>query len=203
MMRFLLIFIFLLPFQFLPSNEGNTASHPWTLSKNQDGIRIYTRTVAGSDLLEFKGITVVNATLKNLILKIQRVDNYSKWMQNIEESRLLKKVDKTHFYSYTEEDVPWPFSNRDIVLLNSVAANDSIAVISLESKPDYIPEKNGIVRIKIGKGYWKFVKISKKKSRVEYCFYSDPEGSFPDWIVNKFIVDVPFSTLKNLKEMYQ
>ena len=40
------------------------AESGWKRVKNSNGIQVYTRSVAGSDLDEFKGITVVDARIE-------------------------------------------------------------------------------------------------------------------------------------------
>ena len=180
----------------------NIVSNPWKLKKSEDGVKVYTRRVEGSDILEFKAIAQVNTGLNQLVNKIHNAKGYRSWMKDVEKSELLNKSGKKSFYTYVESAIPWPFSNRDIVLLNTIVSTDSIVIIRLKSKPDFIPEKKGIVRIRKGYGYWKFIKVTPRKSLIEYCFYSDPEGNFPDWLVNKFIIDMPFCTLRNLKNLY-
>ena len=68
------------------------------------------------------------------------------------------------------------------------------------SKPNYIPDKSGIVRIEEAKGIWKFTQKENGETKVLYQFLGDPGGNIPSWIINIFIVDGPYKTLMNLKQ---
>lgn len=49
-------------------------------------------------------------------------------------------------------------------------------------------------------GYWKLVPKNANETEVTYQVHTEPGGSVPSWLANKFVVDAPFNTLKALKE---
>ena len=63
-----------------------------------------------------------------------------------------------------------------------------------------IPEEKGFVRVAQVEGYWKFVPKGDNLTEVTYQVHTEPGGSVPSWLANKFVVDAPFNTLKALKE---
>ncbi|HEB62475.1 MAG TPA: hypothetical protein ENI82_04905 [Bacteroidetes bacterium] len=199
------ITITILFFSCILSNAQNTISSDnniWQLKRNTGGIKVYTKKVNNSDILVFKAVTIINAGFSKVASVIQDTKYCKQWMDRVKTIKILKKINNNNYYTYIETFVPWPFSNRDIILLYNVIKTDKSIIIKLTSIPDYIPNKPGIVRMKEGTGYWKISKINYHKSLVEYSFFSDPGGNLPNWLTNTFIEDVPFNTLKNLRKIF-
>lgn len=177
------------------------ADTDWEPRKDEDGIRVYTRSVDGWDIEEFKVITVLN--VKRYVVYETLVDilSYTEWYPDIIESEILKKVSETEFYCYSKVDVPWPSTDRDGECLMKVAHNsaDKTTIINMTTCEKYKPRQDGYVRMTKGKGFWKLTS-KDDKTVVHYQYLSDPGGSLPAWIINMFIVDNPFNTMKALKE---
>jgi hypothetical protein len=175
----------------------------WTLRKNEDGIQVYTRNHPGSNILEFKAVTTLNSKIDKVKKVVTNVNGGIYWMERIIVSKLLKTDSKGNMYAYYEMDVPWPLENRDIVVFQKIKRQtpDNL-LITISSIPEYYPEQENITRIKIAKGHWELIKLQDNKTKIIYTFYSDPGGNIPAWIVNLFIVDSPYKTMKNLKQMF-
>lgn len=61
-------------------------------------------------------------------------------------------------------------------------------------------EDDGFIRIKEIRGQWLIKFIDNENCKVTYQFMADPEGFLPGWVVNLFVVDGPYKTLKNLQK---
>jgi len=66
--------------------------------------------------------------------------------------------------------------------------------------PTYLPEEKGYVRVAQVDGFWTLVHKADGMTEVTYQVHTEPGGSVPSWLANKFVVDAPFNTLKALKE---
>lgn len=195
-----LIVLFILPTN---SNYSQTNStEGWKLAKDKKGIQIYTRQMADSKLKEFKANTSIKTSVDKVIATLQDVDNYHKWMVYVKTSILLKKISEDECYVYSEAKLPWPFSNRDISNHINVywSVEKDTATLTINGIHDYIPEKDGIVRMPVSKGLWYVYQLDKHTTKIEYIYGGDPGGSIPSWVVNLFIVDGPFKSLVNLKK---
>lgn len=172
----------------------------WKLAKNNDGIKVWTRKHHDSKLLEFKTSCQVNASLGQLKSFIQNIDNTKNWMADVNKSRLLKKGPDGKTLAYYECALPWPFSNRDIVIEQNIQIENSHFIrINLTSKPNAYPLQKDKVRIRKAEGYWKIQSLNEGKCELCYQFFSDPEGNIPDKIVNRFLVNNPFQSMKNIR----
>ena len=195
----MLLLLVVVPVAAFSSLTGDTT---WVLEKEKNEIKIYTRQSENINIKEFKAITTVKATVSQLIALISDVEKYPQWVDNIISSEVLKEVNSDEKYYYNEIKVPWPFANRDNIVLAKVckSSDTDVVIIEMEGEPDYIPVKSGIVRIPEAKGYWKLTPIGNGETKVILRYLADPAGNIPVWLINMFIIDGPYNTLKNMKE---
>ena len=174
----------------------------WKLAKDKAGIQIYTRQIKDKKLKEFKASASIKTTVEKIICVLQDIDNYDKWTEHIDNSSLLKKISDDETYVYSVADIPWPFTNRDII--NHVQVHWSplrdTAILEIHGVPDYIPEKKGIIRMPISEGKWKIYKEDEFNVHIEYSYTADPGGHIPAWVVNMIIVDGPYKTILRMKD---
>ena len=174
----------------------------WELEKHGNGIFVYTRAVKGSDIKEFKAITFTTQPMAVLEKAIEEVSKYPSWQENVTTASMLKQVDSTEMYMYYTTDIPWPLSDRDIVIHSkkTIAGNGTVTY-AMKGVPDYIEKLDDFIRIPIANGVWEFTPVKESRIRIVFQFYGAPGGSIPDWLVNLFIVAGPYGTLKNLKTL--
>jgi len=178
-----------------------TETDGWKLAKDKQGIKIYTRSLEGSKLKEFKAYTELNTSIEILAEVLMDVEHYTDWTENIKHSKLLKEISDKEIIIYSELKVPWPFDNRDVVDRTQIywSVNKDSFTLEIKSIPDYIQEKEEIVRMPLADGGWEIYRKGNDKISVAYHFAADPGGRIPSWLVNMFIVDGPYKTLNNLK----
>ena len=186
----------------------NTASifaqdDEWKLKKDDDGIIVYSRKDKISGNIEFKATSIYKTSVGALLKVFYDIEGYTRWMADVKVSKVLKKVDSTEHYLYMETEVPWHLKNRDITFYQNIIRTGRSVKITLEGKPNYIAHKEGIIRIEYAKGYWEFIPLPNNKAKVIYQLGADPGLNIPDWILNLFIVDGPFETLRNLKGLVE
>jgi ribosome-associated toxin RatA of RatAB toxin-antitoxin module len=180
--------------------EGDTTG--WNLRKDKNGIQVYTRDRQGKGILEYKALTIIETDLEKLVGIIHDVDNYPSWTANCSTAEVYKVLSDSSRIEYMTTPVPWPLSDRDVVMEFVVMKHtDTYFHAYLTSKPDAIPEKKKYLRMKNSEGFWIFNKIDDHKVEIIHQFYGDPEGNIPMWIINMFIVSGPYKTLKNLRDL--
>jgi len=176
-------------------------SNEWALKKDKNGIKVHTRVDETSGNIAFKASAILETDIDILLQTFHNVEGYSQWMADTKISLTLKQINEFESYIYFEAQVPWPFENRDIPLYQKIVKADGSIKISLVGKPDYIPQKKGITRIEKGIGSWEFISLVNNRVQVTYTFLADPGLNIPNWVINLFIVDGPYKTLINLKEI--
>ena len=88
----------------------------WKLSKDKDGILVYTKQVEDSKLKKFLAVTIIQAPKEAIIDLINDVENKVEWMSNLSSAKVIKKISDTEHIDYYESEIPWPIKNKDIVM---------------------------------------------------------------------------------------
>jgi hypothetical protein len=177
------------------------AQDGWNKEFTKEDITVYTKPVEGSPLKEFKGEAVIGASIeicKNVLLDIE---NHVKWRPDCIESKLIQK-DENSYIAYNETKAPWPVSNRDVILKNTmdILKDKIIFSFSALNNPDIVPLKDGVVRMTELTGKWTLLK-QNGNTLVTFQARINPAGSIPAWLANKTSIDQPFKSLQGLKQM--
>ncbi len=177
-----------------------TFAQDWTLAKEKNGIKVYTRESKDSPIKEFKAVTIFEANMHVIEKIILNTKTYPKWYDHCKKSEQIGLQDNT-VTMHIEYSMPFPFKNRDAVMnLSATRTND---IISIHITRNTISRKDveDIVRMPVSEGGWQLRKINEHTTEVIHQFKGDPGGNIPVAIVNLFLVDGPLNTLTQLKGM--
>lgn len=174
----------------------------WTLQRQAEGIDVYTRPVAGSDIQEFKGEGVVAVPTEAIVSLLRDADRFKEWFPNTSESRLLKRDGSTS-YQYSVMQTPWPISDRDNVFRSVTKRDADTGRIEIEvsAAPREHPEHPDRHRVTKANGRWRLVPQGPEATLVTFIMHLEPGGGLPDWLVNARVVATPFEALVNLREI--
>lgn len=179
---------------------GVAQAEDWQVAKDQDGIQVSLADVAGSKYKAYRGTTVIKAPLAKIKALQEDVAGACAWIHECKQQKLLKH-EGDESWTYTQFNTPVMVDPRDSVLhvTTSVAADGSLTR-KLEGVATYIPEEKGFVRVTQVQGFWKLTPKGADSTEVTYQVHTEPGGSVPSWIANKFVVDAPYNTLKALRD---
>lgn len=171
-------------------------SHDWVLKKDENGIKVYTRYSPGSNLKEVRVVNNVNSSLSAIVAILNDTKNYPAWIYACSEAQTLKLVNDRDQYQYSVTNVPWPFSDRDVVTHFKVEQDSVTGIVMVNSTglPEYIPEKEGRVRVQHFQSNYKLTPLDSGIVKVEFELYVDPGGNIPAWLINANIVLAPYNT---------
>lgn len=177
----------------------------WILAKDQQGVKVYTRKIAGADFKEFKGVVTIKTSLTSLVALVLDAEASPDWIKNCSESKVLKQINSQETYSYSLSKAPWPVKSRDSIIHNRVSQARGSLVVTLTQvgKPDYIETKKNIIRVQRIKSTWTFTPQKDGNVEVVYQSLSDPGGAIPVWLVNSMLVAQPYETLLKMKQIVQ
>lgn len=174
----------------------------WTLSKNEDGIKVFTRAIEGSSFKEFKGEAQIEGTIESFVALLRDVPNFHLFFESAMKPKLLKREGDTIQIHYLQTKAPWPVSNRDGVYQYSYQYNakQKELYVALKALPTYSKNVDGFVRVPKATGFWKATQVTPTQIKVVYQLHPEPGGSIPAWLANTGAVDLPFNTITNLKK---
>lgn len=175
----------------------------WRLLKEQDGIQVYTRKVEGSPIAQSRATITLKAEMPSLLAVITDGDGQHRWVDSVDESRTVRRIDATKAYIYTVSKAPWPVSDRDAVVLTEVFRDPASPMVEIRTHavPDLLPEEKGRVRVRMVDSRWRLTPLADNRVEVGYLLHSDPGGQIPAWLINSMVIDQPFNTLRNLRDI--
>lgn len=182
--------------------NNSHAQNNWKLEKQKDGISVYLSDVAGSNFKAVKVECTLTGTYAKLIALLTNVTMFSNWIYNTKRTRLLERKTPLDFIYYSETHMPWPLSNRDVVIHMRIKTDSlpRFLIITGAGEKDLFPDMLGKVRVPHYKASWKVTMPSTQSIHISYLLEVDPGGSIPSWIANSFADKGPFGTFSNLAE---
>ena len=176
-----------------------STNESWELKKDQDSIKVYIRNV-DDNTKEYLAETIINSDIDKIFKTITDFDNSYRWMYKLNSSKILEKSD-TLMYVYFVVDMNWPLKNRDLISDAVITQNENKIRIVMNSYPDYMPEKEKLIRIKQSRSIWNLEKIDDEYTKVALQSYAVVEG-IPTFIMDLFILDSPMYSMTQLRNKF-
>ncbi|MGE5106576.1 MAG: lipid-binding protein [Sphingobacteriales bacterium] len=187
-------------FLFLSIQLISFSQQSWNLKKENDGIKVYTRSVEGSKFNEIKVECSISGTLSQLAALLLDVEDHVNWVYSCRSSLLEKKITDTHIIYYTEVNAPWPLTNRDLYIDLDITQDSITKMMTVVATglPNYLPPHGKLIRVPLSKAIWHIKAIDKTLLQIEYNVQVNTGGSAPAWMVNMFSTKGPYESFKNL-----
>jgi hypothetical protein len=191
----------LLLLSFVPDSFAE--DHPWQLRKKEDGIAVYTRKVDNSSILEFKGMATINAPIDQVAALFEEDETVPKWFYHGIYAQPIETISDQKKTYYFNVDLPWPIHDRDTAFerIKSRDIQSGEVSYTITAVPKRVPLRRGVVRVLHLKTLWRFVPLADGGTEVHFQQHSNPRGFFAPVVTNQLAVDIPFYSLKNLREL--
>lgn len=173
----------------------------WELQKEEDGIKVFTAAIEGSDIKAFKVAARMEGKLSSFVAVLKDIDSYPELFSSNMFAQVMEQND-TFQVQYSQTKVPWPITDRDGVYVNTFSQHygHKTVTVTVDSKVGAWPEQDGFVRMEEATGYWEFHPIDHNAVEVTYQMHAEPGGNLPPWVINMFLVDSPIKDMKNFQE---
>ncbi|NOQ64341.1 MAG: hypothetical protein GQ582_07500 [Methyloprofundus sp.] len=196
---------------FLTSAWSSTKAHQhaWELVKQENGIQVYTRSLAGSSYKGFKAELEIKANIEELLAFIKNASYCPSWRY-----KCLKMLNLSDGYIYKLSSLPWPFSNRYTVMSSDTQfdSKHNRYTVHLKNIPrqllpekirQQLPDPEGSLQMRYSDGYWQFqVSPANDSVRIRYQMHGDAGAELPTELTRRGIVNAAFITLDNLKQHF-
>lgn len=171
---------------------------PWQLETEDQDIRIYSRPVAGSPFLAVKAVTRITAPLQSVIDEMGDGEGCAKWRSMCKSSRILEQVSERERYVYVVLDLPWPLSDRDMVVHSRASVDEAAQTVSVtfETVSDRLPPQD-LVRAESSASYT-IKAIEQQVVEFTYIMHTDLGGKVPVDQFNSRMLD---STRKDMQRL--
>lgn len=180
-------------------------TEPWIFLKEFDEISIYYRIPEDSALKELKLSTRSETTLSAIVSTIKNIESFPKWAYLCVETSLVKVVSEVELYYYYLSDIPWPITDRDIVIHMNVSQDSISGIVTIDTKNTnrLVAEKENYVRVKKMTGKWVLTPLNNGLVQIEYYVSLNPGGNVPIWFINYTMSYGPVNTITALKKIVE
>jgi hypothetical protein len=177
----------------------------WTLKKDKDGIKVYTGKMTDSKFNAIKVSCDLKGNLSALASILLQPSLQPEWVIATKTSKLIKQLAPNHIYYYNIATIPWPLSNRDMVIDLNIVQDTATKkmTVTANSIENVLPNMKGLERIPFTNATWEVTPFGVNTIHVEYFLKINPGGGVPPWIVNMFIAKAPFESFENLSKIIQ
>ncbi len=179
------------------------AENPWYLEREEDNIEVFIAKIRGSAVKTFRGVVTVDSSLNSVLSVIADASSYPRWLYNCRSAKMIKFVSYNEVFSHVVTNMPWPFVDRDSIILSTKTQNDVTKKVTIKivEKPKMLEKLPNTIRTTNIKGLWEFTPLQNGRLKILFQMSVDPGGSIPKWLVNSMLIDIPFYTLNNLRRI--
>lgn len=173
----------------------------WTLVKKTSRLEVSVLAIPGKDVEAFRSrgqdsvpLPVVGETLIDLPGMVS-------WCPYLAESRILRHLGPDHFLSYQRYDLPWPFTDRDIVVDVDIRRHPERATLEARLKAvsdSSRPPIQGVIRVTDMDGSISVKALGKGAIQGTYSERVDLGGGIPVSLARIFSREMPAKILENL-----
>ena len=180
-------------------SPDSALSKGWDSVGIYDGVKVTRKTVEGSPLFAFRGVTTEEIPLDVLIDTFRDPKQRGKWVDRYENHITIKKTELMEEY-WIHFSLPPLVSDRDYILKSQAYIDEDKGVIEVKIKS--IKNKkfppDCCVRAEVKQTYYRFTALSRTKTKLEVEVHTDPKGLLPNWLVNLIQKKWPSKTLSRL-----
>ncbi len=196
---FSLLTVFFASLVFAENLEG-----PWQLRLQKDGVTVYTRTIEGSPMRDFKSDIIVSAPIDQVVALYENEKRVPEWYhQAVQMDFVADEGDSKIFYFVL--NLPWPVAKRDSVFrrVKTVDVASGVVNYELSALPERLPKEKGKIRVPYLKANWRLTPVEGNKTAIYFQQHSDPGGSVPAFLANALVVDIPFNSLRAFRKIVE
>ncbi len=186
----------------LASSAASMAADTWTQRKAEDGVTISSRPSPGSPINDIRSETRMKTSMDSIISLMRDYSARPRWDSMCGEIKVLKQEAAAETV-YVHMKMPWPVSDRDLVMRVEWKQDPVTGVVSQHAYgvPEAAPPHEGRVRMASFTNDWTFTPMSDGTIAIDSIAHADPGGPLPTWMINKLSADAPLQAMKKMKDI--
>ena len=177
----------------------------WRIDKYKEGIKVSSRQIAGSAVRVVRTEVDINAPFDRVFALLLDASQRPRWDTVCAEASVHKQLSDSEDIIYIVNDLPWPVSDRDMVLRRqwSMTADGSQARIHASAENQLLPRVEGRVRVEKAEGVWTVLRTGASTVRVRAVLHAEPGGPIPSWLMNTLAVQGPYNAMAKLRQILE
>jgi len=173
-------------------------------SQPDDITSIFSRDWPNTNFKAFKLVTECKDCSMNSLLNLldeKLVERHAEWNDTYMGGNIIEKLDENTNIQYWKFKVPFPFSNRDFVVIHrKVIQEKQIALVEKSTTHEDFPVEGGFVRCDLVFNL-RILKEGTDGVLLTYVNVTDMGGNIPISIVNKLNPTTSFKEVQHIKSV--
>jgi hypothetical protein len=161
-----------------PDSEG------WVRILSRDGIEVYNKPASDGSVSWIKGVVTDSVRMEVVGKVLLDVASYPRWMDRLEQSRIVEASSPDDYVLYNRYAAPWPLRDRDIYVRVKIVrrlSEGKVTASITKFESSRYPPLEGLVRIPTMEGRLQLETIGRFRTRGEFSERVDVGGAIPDW----------------------
>ncbi len=187
-----------------PNTQIFKSSPDWKYVDNINGINSFKKIMPDTQSKAYKGVCIINSPIKTIYSIMTDVKNHNQWVKYCKSSKTIENNSPSSLTQYYQFDIPWPFSNRDMVV-NSTADVDwdagKVTISCVATVQPNVPQQQEFIRVRESNQKWLLEKVTPTSTKVTYTSHTPLSISESELIKEIASTTMPFSTLERLKKL--
>lgn len=180
---------------------ANATGTPWALEQDEGGIQIYTRDVAGSPFLEVKATALINASIAHVAAVMGDGEGCSEWRKMCKSSELLGTASDTERTVYMVLDLPWPVSDRDMVIHSIVDIDIATQTVTVQLQSASEEHQGKDYVRAITNGHYQIKALDEEQVELTYVMHTDLGGDLSADLINPRVTASTYEDIKRLQTL--
>lgn len=152
---------------------------------------------------ERKGIFYVTNEVDDILEMTSEANGIKLWMAGVKESEDLFSNDLNKRMMYIFFNVPWPFSDKDLVAEITISNKTSpqTTTIHYSAVSDYLPLNSEAERLLSYEATWTITTLESGLTQVVFTVFSDTPPVAPRWIQDPITIKLFKKNLLKLRDL--
>ncbi|MDE2402649.1 MAG: hypothetical protein KGL90_13385 [Burkholderiales bacterium] len=178
-----------------------SAWEPVRQGRARDDISTWVRSVEGTAVKAFRGVTEVQYPQLTVLALLADVPNLSSWIYQCKKAGHPDSAPAGQVYAQFKGI--WPASDRDVLFQTSVSQLEDQVVFIHSVNVEGYPPQDDYVRMTSLNNSFRLTPLKDGWTRVEFETQVNIGGLVPTWLANLIATDAPVATLKGLRQQLQ
>lgn len=179
----------------LPAKTGE-----WELQRDEDGIKVYSKEVPGSDVVAFRGEAVLDAPIARVMGVLKDTARRIEWTPQLAETRLIKQINEFERIEFQRISTPWPIRDRYFIMHIKATVDVKTKLVSAHSESIAMPAESHpeFVEGRMYESVFEVQAVDATHTRFAVQIHADPMGAIPKWMTNLFQRNWPKEFIEGL-----
>ena len=179
-----------------------TPDKSWTEVSNDDHVLVHRKDIEGSDLVAFRGETMIEAPMAKVANVLIDTSRKLEWVHKIVEAKGVRTISQFERVEYNHTASGFFLvRDRDFVF-RAKADLDRVKrqmLFTLKSVEDPLMPETDMVRGELTNSAYTLTMLGDNRTHLVVEIHADPKGSVPKWLVNLFQKSWPRVTLNGIR----